>query len=119
VPTNPGPLNSVYADKNLFIRSPLIPQVKGEVPALQREIRKARINNEGVVALTTPLHPSRDPIYSSTKIFLPTHISFRIFGHTVTLTSPRWALRSNSIKVRDCPIPPPIESGISLFRIAW
>ena len=32
---------------------------------------------------------SRKPPYSSTKIFLPAHICFRIFGHTVTLTSPR------------------------------
>src|SRR5208337_2227486 len=58
------------------------------------------------------------PIYSSTKILFSAHISFRIFGHTVTLTSPRWALRSSSIKVRDWPIPPPIESGIWSFRIA-
>ena len=39
-------------------------------------------------------------------------MSFRIFGHTVTLTSPRCALRSRSIRVRDCPMPPPIDSGI-------
>jgi len=57
--------------------------------------------------------------YSRTKIFLLAHISFRIFGQTVTLTSPRCALRSNCINVRDCPMPPPIESGILLFRIAW
>ena len=29
------------------------------------------------------------PVYSSTKIFFLAHISFRILGHTVTLTSPR------------------------------
>jgi len=40
-------------------------------------------------------------------------------GQTVTLTSPRCALRSRSIVVRDCPMPPPIESGIWSFRIAW
>ena len=80
----------------------------------------ARDNNAGVASLATPLGilPEK-PFYSSTKMFLLAHISFRIFGHTVTLTSPRWALRSNSIKVRDCPIPPPIESGIWLFRMAW
>lgn len=57
--------------------------------------------------------------YSSTKIFLLAHISFKIFGQTVTLTSPRWALRRSSISVRDWPMPPPMESGISFFRIAW
>lgn len=57
-------------------------------------------------------------IYSSTKIFFFEQISFRIFGHTVTLTSPKCALRSRSISVRDCPIPPPIDSGSSLFIIA-
>lgn len=57
--------------------------------------------------------------YSSTTIFRFAHISFSTFGHTVTLTSPRWALCSSNINVRDWPIPPPIESGIRLFRIAW
>ena len=46
---------------------------------------------EGVAALDYPLLfvVPRKTIYSSTKIFLPAHISFKIFGHTVTLTSPR------------------------------
>ena len=30
--------------------------------------------------------------YSNTKIFFPAHISFRTFGHTVTLTSPKMSL---------------------------
>ena len=54
----------------------------------------------------------REGTYSSTKIFFFAHISFSTFGHTVTLTSPRCAFRSRDIKVRDCPIPPPIDSGI-------
>src|ERR1039458_8597632 len=40
-------------------------------------------------------------------MFLPAQIVLRICGHTLTVTSPRWALRKSSIKVRDCPIPPP------------
>ena len=56
--------------------------------------------------------------YSNTKIFFSAHISFSTFGHTVTLTSPMWALCSSSINVRDWPIPPPIESGIWPFTIA-
>jgi len=59
------------------------------------------------------------PDYSKTKMCFFAHISFRIFGHTVTLTSPRCAFRKSSIRVRDWPIPPPIESGIWSFRIAW
>jgi len=47
------------------------------------------------------------------------HMSFSTFGQTLTLTSPRCALRSSSIIVRDCPIPAPIESGTSPFTIAW
>jgi len=39
-------------------------------------------------------------------------MSLRIFGHTVTLTSPRSAFRNSSIKLRDGPMPRPIESGI-------
>ncbi len=37
------------------------------------------------------------------------HISLRILGQTVTLTSPRWALRRSSISVRDWPMPPPMD----------
>ncbi len=58
-------------------------------------------------------------VYSRTKMCLRAHISFRIFGQTVTLTSPKCAFLSSSISVRDCPMPPPIESGTSSFRIAW
>ena len=46
------------------------------------------------------------------------HISFSTRGQTVTLTSPRCAFRSRSIIVRDWPMPPPMESGISSFMIA-
>jgi len=58
-------------------------------------------------------------VYSRTKMFFFAHISFRIFGHTVTLTSPKCALRNKSIKVRDWPIPPPMESGRTLLTIPW
>ena len=37
--------------------------------------------------------------------------SFSTFGHTDTLTSPRCALRSSSISVRDWPMPPPTTAG--------
>jgi hypothetical protein len=57
--------------------------------------------------------------YSSTLIPCFAEISFRIFGHTVTLTSPRCAFLRIAICVRDWPIPPPIDSGTSPFRIAW
>src|SRR5208337_4131641 len=57
--------------------------------------------------------------YSSTKMFFLAQISFRIFGQTVTLTSPRCALRSNNIRVRDWPIPPPIDRGIWWVKIPW
>ena len=56
--------------------------------------------------------------HSRTRMFRLAHISFRTFGHTVTLTSPRWALRRICITVRDWPMPPPILSGISSARIA-
>ena len=57
--------------------------------------------------------------YSRTKMFFAAQISLSCFGQTVTLTSPRCALRSSSMVVRDWPMPPPIDSGISSFRIAW
>ena len=57
--------------------------------------------------------------YSSTLMFFFRQISLSCFGQTVTLTSPRCALRSRSIVVRDWPMPPPIDSGIWSFRIAW
>ena len=52
-------------------------------------------------------------------MFFFAHISFSTFGHTVTLTSPRCALRKICIMVRDCPTSPPMLSGISWFTIAW
>jgi hypothetical protein len=52
-------------------------------------------------------------------MFLRAHISLRIFGQTVTLTSPRWALRRSIMKVRDCPMPPPMLSGSASRTIAW
>ena len=42
----------------------------------------------------------------------------RTFGHTVALTSPRCAFLSSSMKVRDCPMPPPMLRGMSLFNTA-
>ena len=39
--------------------------------------------------------------YSSTWMFFWAQISLRICGHTLTVTSPRWALRRSSIMVRD------------------
>ena len=57
--------------------------------------------------------------YSSTRMFRFAQISLRIFGHTVTLTSPRCAVRSKAMYVRDCPMPPPMLSGTSSFTIAW
>jgi hypothetical protein len=56
--------------------------------------------------------------YSRTWIFRFAHMSLRILGHTVTLTSPRCALRSSIMYTRDCPMPPPIDRGISLFMMA-
>ena len=55
--------------------------------------------------------------YSMTKMFFLAQISLRIFGHTLTLTSPRCALWRSSIWVRDWPIPPPIERGVSPLMI--
>jgi hypothetical protein len=55
--------------------------------------------------------------HSRTKMFLFAHISLRTLGHTVTLTSPRCALCRSSIWVRDWPMPPPIESGVSPLMI--
>ena len=51
--------------------------------------------------------------HSRTKICFFAQISFRIFGHTVTLTSPRCAFLRIAISVRDCPMPPPMDSGSS------
>jgi hypothetical protein len=78
----------------------------------------------------TPLPPilpkSRNPLiiqafraYSRTWIFFFAHISFKILGHTLTVTSPRCAFLKSSISVRDWPIPPPMLSGISFFKMAW
>ena len=44
---------------------------------------------------------SKSSSYSSTSMFLRAHISLRICGQTVTLTSPRWAFCSSSIITRD------------------
>ncbi len=40
-------------------------------------------------------------------MFFFLHISFRIFGQTVALTSPMWAFLSSNINVRDWATPPP------------
>ena len=46
-------------------------------------------------------HPFYEPLgdYSNTKMFFFAHICFSTLGQTVTLTSPRWALRRRSISV--------------------
>ena len=56
-------------------------------------------------------------LVEAAKMFFFAHISFRILGHTVTLTSPRCALWSSSIWVRDWPMPPPIERGVAPLMI--
>jgi len=73
----------------------------------------------GSAATAGPFVPPCLRAYSSTWMFFFRQMSLSCFGHTVTLTSPRCALRSSSIVVRDWPIPPPIDSGIWSFRIAW
>lgn len=57
--------------------------------------------------------------YSRTWMFFLAQMSFNARGQTVTLTSPRWAFFSSSMAVRDWPMPPPIDSGIWSFKIAW
>lgn len=52
-------------------------------------------------------------------MFFFRHISFRIRGHTETLTSPRCAFLRRSMQVRDWPMPPPTLSGTSFFTMAW
>src|SRR4029077_14690635 len=54
--------------------------------------------------LDVPARHVRLLAYSSTKISFLAQISFTIFGHTVTLTSPSCAFRNRSIRVRDCPM---------------
>jgi len=50
--------------------------------------------------------------YSSTKMFLRAQMSLRILGQTLTVTSPKCALRNSSMRVRACPTPPPMLRGI-------
>jgi hypothetical protein len=59
------------------------------------------------------------PLYSRTWMFFSAQMSLRAFGQTVTLTSPRCAVLSRYMKVRDCPMPPPMLKGIRSSRIAW
>lgn len=64
-----------------------------------------------------PNRPRR--AYSRTWMFFLAQISLRIWGHTLTVTSPRCAFLSRSMRVRDWPMPPPMLSGISFFTMAW
>ena len=61
-------------------------------------------------------HPTST--YCSTWMFFFAHMSRRTFGQTVTLHSPKCAVLSRYMYVRDWPIPPPMLSGISLLTIA-
>lgn len=83
-------------------------------PLLRQGVVTAR-NRLGCRAVSR----SRSQRYSIVTMFRCRQISFSSFGQTVTLTSPRWALRSSSMVVRDWPMPPPMLSGISSLRIAW
>lgn len=55
-------------------------------------------------------------LYSRTWMFFFAQMSFRILGQTLTDTSPRCALRSKSMRVRDWPMP--VLGGIWIFRMA-
>ena len=93
---------------------------------IQEQAGKTGIRGWGLGGWGSEIEDSRFKIqkqartrYSSTKMFFLAQMSFRIFGQTVTLTSPRCALRSNNIRVRDWPMPPPIDRGIWLVKIPW
>jgi len=92
-----------------------IERVRGAVPGLAAGLRLDETQLWAGQASKARACVTR---YSSTKIFFFAHICFKMSGHTVTLTSPRWAFRSNCISVRDCPIPPPIDSGNWSLMIA-
>lgn len=88
------------------------------------------INNKGTQmctqfpALSSPggTGPKETPAglgHSRTWMFLFAQISFNCRGQTLTVTSPRWAVRRRYMKVRAWPMPPPMESGIWSFRMAW
>ncbi len=49
-------------------------------------------------------------------MFRAAHMSFRIFGHTVTDTSPRCAFLRSAMYVRDWPMPPPTLTRIPIER---
>lgn len=57
-------------------------------------------------------------LHCNTKMFFFRQISCNRWGQTLTLTSPRCALRNSSMVVRDWPMPPPMLSGIWSFRMA-
>lgn len=50
-------------------------------------------------------------------MFFFAHISLRILGQALTVTSPREVFLSVSINVRDSPIPPPTLNGSPLRTI--
>jgi len=55
--------------------------------------------------------------YFSTKMLCFSQTSCNCLGQTVTVTSPKCALRSRSIWTRPWPMPPPMDSGIWSFII--
>ena len=65
------------------------------------------------------LRVSRNAAYSITWMLCFAQISLSCFGHTETVTSPRCAVLSRYMKVRDWPMPPPMLRGILSFTIAW
>ncbi len=79
------------------------------------EFCAARIPSAASIRHPADRAPAR--AHSRTSIFLRRHISLSTFGHTLTVTSPRWAFFRSSICTRDCPMPPPMLKGISSFRI--
>ena len=55
--------------------------------------------------------------YYKMLILCARQVSIISFGQILAWTSPTCALPNNNIHKRDCPIPPPIVYGNSLFKI--
>jgi len=70
-------------------------------------------------SVSRPTPGEAGSFYSRMWMLCFAEISFSCLGQTDTVTSPRCAVRSRYMKVRDCPMPPPIESGIWSFMMAW
>ncbi len=77
--------------------------------------------HEGVTddsGIAVELKTGFEQIYSKTWMFFLAQMSLRACGQTLTVTSPRWAVRSRYMKVRDCPMPPPMLNGMRSLRSA-